>query len=103
GHGLPRRFGLNLADGLLEREALARDVRLAERRAYTPQLGDQRRARAFVERTPSVAGVPFEARNGAGDQRVVVCHTTSLHLHARISAPSFQTDCGPKLCPPARD
>ena len=41
-------FGLDLADGVFERQALARDVRLGERRLDRSQLRDQSRARALV-------------------------------------------------------
>src|SRR5207253_9179224 len=71
---LARRLGLHLADRFLEREPLARDVRLVERRRHPAQLRQQGRARALVERTAVLAAVLFETGDGAGDERIIVGH-----------------------------
>ena len=62
---LTRRFGLDLADRLLEREALAGDVGLVERRRHAAQLREQGRTRPFVERAAVLAVVLFETGDGA--------------------------------------
>src|SRR5262249_10630778 len=71
---LTRRFSLHLADRLLEREALAGDVGLLERRRHPAQLREQRRARAIVDRAAVIAGVLFERADRAGDEGVIVGH-----------------------------
>jgi len=63
---LPRRFGLDLADRFLEREALAGDVRLVQRRRDPAQLRQQRGARPLVERTAVLAVVLLETRRRRG-------------------------------------
>src|SRR5581483_6801618 len=50
------RLGLDLADRLLERKALAGDVGFVERRLDAAQLIDQRRAGALVEHAAVLAG-----------------------------------------------
>ena len=62
---LTRRFSLHLADQLLEREALAGDVGLVERRRDSAQLREQGRACPFVERAAVLAIVLFETGDGA--------------------------------------
>src|SRR5262249_6383406 len=74
----PRRLRLDLADRLLERQALARDVRLAQSRRRATQLIDQCRAGTFVERTTCLAGVLLETGNRAGDEWIVVGHQVSI-------------------------
>jgi hypothetical protein len=78
---LPRRLdelagglGLDLADRFLERQPLAGDVRLVQRRRDAAQLRQQRRPGALIERAPILAAVLFETSDGAGDERVVVGH-----------------------------
>ena len=63
------RFGFDLADRFLERQALARDFGFLQRRIDTAQLRDQRGARPLIERTPVLAGVlssPATARAISG-------------------------------------
>ncbi len=74
------RLGFDLADRVFERQPLARDVRLRERRIDAAQLRHQGRARPLVERPASFAGAGAKAFDGAGDERVIVCHFTSLRL-----------------------
>src|SRR5262249_11844874 len=71
---LARRLGLDLADGLLEGEALARDVRLRQRRLHAAQLRHPRGARALVTRATGLAGALVEPGNRLVDQGVVVGH-----------------------------
>ena len=69
---------------------------------HAAQLRDQRRARALIERTAVLAGVLFEPGDGAGDERVVVGHRSSLRLAQGISPRLMsRTDCASGLCPPA--
>ena len=75
-HELTRRFGLHFADRLLERETLAGNVGLLERRRHAAQLREQRLACAFVNRAAVLAIVFFERGDGAGDQRIIVGHRT---------------------------
>jgi hypothetical protein len=75
-HELTRRFGFHLANRFLEREALAGDVGLLERRRHAAQLREQRVARAFVNRAAVLAIVFLERGDGAGDQRIIVGHRT---------------------------
>ena len=67
-------FRLNLADCLLQRQALARNVRLVERRHDTAQLGHQRSARAVIQGAAILAGVLVQAANRALDQGIIVSH-----------------------------
>ena len=76
---LSRRFGLDLADRLFERKALARDVGFRQGRRHAAQLGDQRRARALVERTTVLAVVLVETGDGAGYERVIISHCISAY------------------------
>src|SRR6185369_4314613 len=62
---LTRRFGLYLADRLLERETLTGDVGLVERRGHSAQLREQGRARPFVDGAAVLAVVLFETGDGA--------------------------------------
>src|SRR5262249_50222385 len=55
---------LAFADRLLERETLARDLRLGERRIHVAQLIDKRAPRALVEHPPRLSRVLFEAGDG---------------------------------------
>ena len=76
----PRPLGgvvLDPADRFLQRQPLARDVGFVERGLDAAQLGDQRAARALVQRTAVLAGVLVEAGDGAGDQGVIVSHCLS--------------------------
>src|SRR5262249_20559222 len=99
--GLASRLGLDLADRLFERKALARHVRFAQRRRDAAQLRDERRARSLVERAAGVAGVPFQAGNSAGNERVVVGHIPRLHLTCGEPATSFRTGYALESCPRA--
>ena len=72
------RFSLDLADRFLEREALAGDVRLVERRRDPAQLRKQGGTRPFVERTAVLAVVLFETGDGAGDQWIIIGHRSLL-------------------------
>ena len=72
------RFRFHLADRLLQRQPLARDVGFIERGIDAAQLGDQRAARALVQRTAVLAGVLVEAGDGAGDQGKIVSHCASF-------------------------
>ena len=60
--------------GFLEREALARDLGLVERRLHAAELGHQRDARTLVERPAVLAGVLLETLDSAENERVVVGH-----------------------------
>src|SRR5450759_3342322 len=73
------RLRLDLADRLLQRQPLARDVGFLERRLDAAQLVDQRAARALVQRTADFARVLVEAVNGACDQRMIISHWTSAN------------------------
>ena len=75
---LTRRFSLDLADRFLEREALAGDVGLVERRRDPAQLRKQGGTRPFVERTAVLAVVLFETGDGAGDQWIIIGHRSLL-------------------------
>ena len=75
---LSRRLSLDLADQLLEREALARDVGFRQGRRHAAQLGDQRRARALVERTAVLAVVLLQTGDRAGYERVIIGHRFQL-------------------------
>src|SRR5262249_34831710 len=67
---------LDLADGLFERQALAGDLGLAERRIDAAQLLDQRGAGPLIERTAGPArSSGVQAGNSACDQRVVISHS----------------------------
>ena len=71
---LTRRFSLDLADRFLEREALAGDVGLVERRRHAAQLRKQSCARALVDSTACLAAVLLKTGDGAGYQWVIVGH-----------------------------
>ena len=71
---MTRRFRLDLADRLFERQPLARDLGFFERRSHAAKLRHQRDARPLVKRAPVLAGVLFQTGDGAGDQRMVVGH-----------------------------
>ena len=71
-----RRFGFDLADGFFQRQTLARDFRLFQRRVDSTQLRNQRRARPIIERTASLAGVPIEPGDSARDQWIIIGHCT---------------------------
>ena len=60
-------FRLDLADGFLERQSLARDVGLVERGLHAAQLADQRGARPIIERAAVLARVLVEPADGAGN------------------------------------
>src|ERR1019366_722371 len=122
---LAGRFPLDLADRLLERKALAGDVRFIERRRHAAQLRHQRRPRALIERTSGVAGILVETGNCTGNERVVVGHgspayafgapiafmNSSVNSNVISSVNSnvisnlisngfrFRTDCASKSCP----
>ena len=66
-------LGLQLL-AALEREALARDLGLVERRLHAAELGHQRDARTLVERPAVLAGVLLETLDSAENERVVVGH-----------------------------
>src|SRR5262249_13112856 len=66
--------GLDLADRLLQRQPLAGDLGLVERRLHAAQLRHQRSPRALVERTAVLAGVLVETGDSARDERLIVGH-----------------------------
>jgi hypothetical protein len=74
GAGAARGFGLDLANGFLESQPLARDVAFVQRRHDTAQLRNQSGARALIKSTASLAGIPFETGDGTGDERVIIGH-----------------------------
>jgi hypothetical protein len=67
-------FRLYLADGFLKRKALARDIRLVERRLDPAQLREQCRARTLIKGTAILAVVLLETGDSAGNERVVIGH-----------------------------
>src|SRR5262249_51884013 len=71
---LARRLGLDLADRLLEREPLARDVRFRERRLHAAQLRHQGGARALVQGATRLAGALVETGDRLVDEGIVVGH-----------------------------
>ena len=73
-------LGLDPADRLFERQPLARDLVLVERRIDAAQLIDQRRTRALVQSAAVLAGIAVETADGAGDQWVIISHRASLCL-----------------------
>ena len=74
GARLADALGFDLADGVFERQALARDIGLRQRRLDRTQLGDERGARPLVQPPAGFAGVVVEALYGTGDQRMIVGH-----------------------------
>src|SRR5690606_29485190 len=75
------RLGLDFAYRLFQSEPFAGDLRFAQRRLDAAKLGDQRRSRALVERTTALAGgAGVQAGDGAGNERVVVCHPRPVSL-----------------------
>ena len=65
----PRALGsirLHLADSLLQRQPLARDVGFLERGIDAAQLVDQRRTRALIQHAAILARIVFEAGDGTG-------------------------------------
>ena len=74
-----RGFGFDLAHGLFERQPLAGDFGFGQRRLHAAQLRDQRRARPLVQRTAALAGrIGVQPGNGAGYQRVIISHVSSI-------------------------
>jgi len=75
---LGRALCLDLADGILERHALAGDVLLRKGGIHIPQLGEKSSPRAVIHRAARLAGVVRQCPNGTGDQGRVVGHRNSL-------------------------
>ena len=99
---LSRRLSLDLADRLLEREPLARDVGFRQGRRHAAQLGDQRRARALVERTAVLAVVLLQTGDRAGYERVIIGHRVELTRSAFEILPFIaRTDSASRSCPRA--
>src|SRR5215212_918079 len=88
------RVGLNLANCLLEPEALAGDLRLGERRIHVAQLTDQGGAGALVQHASRLAGILLETSDGLADERVVIGHLISASaprpLYRGIRMSAFQ-------------
>ncbi len=71
-------LGFDLAHRLFQRQPLAGDFGLAQRRLHAAQLRDQRGARPFIKRAAALAGgTGIQSGNSAGDQRVVISHLYS--------------------------
>lgn len=69
-------IGLDPAHRILERQALACDFGFAQGRLHAAQLGNQRRSRALIERTPLLAGgTGVQSGDGAGYERIVISHS----------------------------
>jgi hypothetical protein len=60
-------FRFNLADRLLQRQSLSRDIGLVQRRLDAPQLANERGARAIVKRAAIFARAPIEATHRTGN------------------------------------
>jgi hypothetical protein len=70
--------GLDLADGVFQRQAFFGDFRFRQRRVDRTQLRYQRVARPFVKRPSGFARAAFKTFHGPGDERMVVGHRFSL-------------------------
>jgi hypothetical protein len=94
GLGLTGRLGFHLADGFFECEALAGNVRLVQCRGDTAQLRNQSRACALVKHAAGIAGVVFQAGNGTGNERIVICHRYSVYSFRRPEFSCFKSQTG---------
>jgi hypothetical protein len=75
GGGAADRIGLDPAHRILERQTLAGDLGFTQCGLHAAQLGNQRRPRAFIERTALLAGsTGIQSGDGAGYERVVISH-----------------------------
>jgi hypothetical protein len=69
------KIGLDLADRLLEQQALLLYLRLAQWRCNTTELYDQSPPRTRVKRSaPDLVSVLAETGDGSGDELVVIGH-----------------------------
>src|SRR5581483_9407428 len=59
------RFRLDLTNRLLQRQTLAGNIGLIERRLHAPQLRQKRGTRALIKRPAILAGVLLKAADGA--------------------------------------
>src|SRR6185312_14856870 len=82
--GVGDGLGLDPPDRLFQRQALAGDLVLVERRIDPAQLIDQRRPRALVQSATVLAGIAVQTADGAGDQWVIISHRASLCLSRRL-------------------
>jgi hypothetical protein len=92
GTRLANGLGLDFADRVFERQALARNVRFGQRRFDTAQLCDQSRARPFVQCAASLAGAGAKPVHGAGDERMIVGHFLKLTLGSPKFHLTLRTD-----------
>src|SRR5207302_690146 len=70
--------GLDLADGLFQRQPFAGDLGFAHRRLYAAQLRDQRGAGPLIKRAAALAGgTGVQSGNGTRNQRVIISHNDS--------------------------
>ncbi len=58
----------------MKRQALARDLRFGERRMECPQVTNQRRLGADIQRTPGFGGVVLETADASSDEWIVISH-----------------------------
>ncbi len=84
------RFGKNgfrfgFPDRVLEREPLARDIRVRNRRRGASKLIQERLPRAIVNSPPCLAGIAVETLKRARQKGLIIGH--------RYSYPAFRTLC----------
>jgi hypothetical protein len=72
------RLGLNLANRVLQRQALTGDLGFGERRVDAAQLRYQSGAGALIKRAPRFGGIVGKPLYGAGDEWMIICHRRSL-------------------------
>jgi hypothetical protein len=82
------RLGLNLADYILQRHALARDLSFRERRVDAAQLRHERSSGTLIKGAPGLSGVIAKPLYGASNEWMIICHY--LELYTRLPKLALQ-------------
>ncbi len=71
---LRRQLGLEPRNGIRQSLGFARDIAVGNRRIQTSQLGNERLARAIVNRAPDFGRRIRQTGNGLGKKRIIFSH-----------------------------